>query len=523
MTHHREPIDAPGAPAAVGPYVHAVRAGNLVFCSGQLSLDPSSGELRGETFAEQARGCLDNLRAVAEAAGATLAEVPVFDGGGYVATAVAIDDARLLFVPRQAVLDVCRRHGDVALGVIAVLRYAERHWALLVWLLVGVIAWAYVTATGSPWADAKALAILAPAVALVAAVGVLALVERGLRGEGAVLALLLAGAMLWSIGLQARGASLAPRDRLGELADLGPRLQGPTLYPQFEPFAKWFLRDGAPDSLTEPYPGRRAGPLKRAGAPPRPLGASYDLDELDPAYVRRFRTIVVRRGPASRPPAIYRRVWRGRWYEAWERPADAPRRWLGSVAAGSATGPAGRPDCAAVRRLAATARRSVAQLVAAPRSRSVVWLPSQAAPLPAGWGADAGDPQTLLAFRPGAVRGTLRVAAAGEYAIWLASSLGAEVTVSVDGRDVGRARNAINPRGQYVAFGRVRLSAGAHGVVLRRGAPGLRPGTEGGSRFVGPFVLEPAGAADGPLLTVAPARAPMLCRRSLDWVDAVRR
>ncbi len=72
MSHHREPIDAPGAPAAVGPYVHAVRAGNLVFCSGQLSLDPASGELRGETFAEQARGCLDNLGTVAAAAGATL-------------------------------------------------------------------------------------------------------------------------------------------------------------------------------------------------------------------------------------------------------------------------------------------------------------------------------------------------------------------------------------------------------------------------------------------------------------------
>ncbi len=74
MSHHREPIDAPDAPAAVGPYVHAVRAGNLVFCSGQLSLDPASGELRGETFGEQARGCLDNLGAVAAAAGATLGD-----------------------------------------------------------------------------------------------------------------------------------------------------------------------------------------------------------------------------------------------------------------------------------------------------------------------------------------------------------------------------------------------------------------------------------------------------------------
>lgn len=410
----------------------------------------------------------------------------------------------------------------VALGVVAILRRAGRHWALVVWLLVNVMAWAYVTATGSPWSDAKALTIVAPAVALVAAVGALALVERGLRAEGAALALLLAGALMWSIGLQVRGASLAPRDRLGELAELGPRLQGPTLYPQFEPFAKWFLRDGAPDSLTEPYPGYRAEPLKRAGAPPRPFGASYDLDDLDPAYVGRFRTIVVRRGPGSRPPAIYRRVWRGRWYEAWERAEGAQRRWLGSVAAGAPPAPGGRPDCSALRTLAATARRSRARIVAAPRARAIAWLPATAA-LPAGWGVEGGDRSTLLAYGPGTVRGTVRVASAGEYVVWLASSLGATVTVSVDGRDVGRARNALNPRGQYVSFGRVRLGAGIHVAALRRDAPGLRPGAEGGSRRVGALVLEPAGAADRPLLTVVPERAAALCRRSLDWVDAVRR
>src|SRR5215218_2061266 len=59
MSHHREPVDAPGAPAAVGPYVHAVRAGNLVFCSGQIPHDPESREL-------------DNLASVADAAGASL-------------------------------------------------------------------------------------------------------------------------------------------------------------------------------------------------------------------------------------------------------------------------------------------------------------------------------------------------------------------------------------------------------------------------------------------------------------------
>ena len=56
-----------------------------------------------------------------ESAGATLAEVPLFDGGGYVATAIAETDARLLFLPRPALLDLCRRRPEIALGVIAVL------------------------------------------------------------------------------------------------------------------------------------------------------------------------------------------------------------------------------------------------------------------------------------------------------------------------------------------------------------------------------------------------------------------
>ena len=74
MSHHREPIDAEGAPAAVGPYVHAVRAGNLVFCSGQVAFDPATMELVGDTPAEQARQCLENLATVARAAGASLAD-----------------------------------------------------------------------------------------------------------------------------------------------------------------------------------------------------------------------------------------------------------------------------------------------------------------------------------------------------------------------------------------------------------------------------------------------------------------
>lgn len=74
MALDREAITASGAPEAIGPYSHAVRFGSLLFCSGQIPLDPATGEIVGATAAEQARQCLVNLTAVCEAAGASLAD-----------------------------------------------------------------------------------------------------------------------------------------------------------------------------------------------------------------------------------------------------------------------------------------------------------------------------------------------------------------------------------------------------------------------------------------------------------------
>jgi len=70
----REVLSVDGAPAAIGPYSHAVRTGGLLFCSGQIGVDPASGELVGDTPGEQARRCLENLEAVCSAAGSSLAD-----------------------------------------------------------------------------------------------------------------------------------------------------------------------------------------------------------------------------------------------------------------------------------------------------------------------------------------------------------------------------------------------------------------------------------------------------------------
>ena len=72
----RTPIHTDAAPAAIGPYSQATRAGNMVFFSGQIPLDPVTGELVGAgDITVQARRAFENLKAVCEAAGGTMDDI----------------------------------------------------------------------------------------------------------------------------------------------------------------------------------------------------------------------------------------------------------------------------------------------------------------------------------------------------------------------------------------------------------------------------------------------------------------
>ena len=70
----RQSVSTDAAPEAIGPYSQAIRTGSLLFCSGQVPLDPSSGELVKEDIDGQTRRCLENLSAVCEAAGGSLSD-----------------------------------------------------------------------------------------------------------------------------------------------------------------------------------------------------------------------------------------------------------------------------------------------------------------------------------------------------------------------------------------------------------------------------------------------------------------
>lgn len=71
----KEIISTDKAPGAIGPYSQAIKAGNMVFCSGQIPIDVATGEFVSDDVAEQTEQVLVNLKAVLEAAGASLESV----------------------------------------------------------------------------------------------------------------------------------------------------------------------------------------------------------------------------------------------------------------------------------------------------------------------------------------------------------------------------------------------------------------------------------------------------------------
>ena len=103
---------------------HAFEAGDA--CRGLLVVAEGAVEMRQVS----PRGREQVLHA--EGAGATLGEAPLFDGQGYIASAVAVEATRLVFVPRGVVLDLCRRHPSVALSMLEAMARRVRRFAGLV-------------------------------------------------------------------------------------------------------------------------------------------------------------------------------------------------------------------------------------------------------------------------------------------------------------------------------------------------------------------------------------------------------
>ncbi len=397
----------------------------------------------------------------------------------------------------------------------------RRSWAFL-YVVVSVIGWYYVTGNGSPWAQAKALMIVSPAVMVAIALGPVALSEAGRRVEAGLLATVVAVGVLGSNALAYHDVSLAPWSRMVELERVGHRIagQGPTLYTEFEEFGKHFLAAADPESPGEGWQRRAALAAQTTDGTPIHQGESYDLDTFTPTYVDYYRTIVLRRGPAwSRPPSIYRRVWSGRYYEIWQRASAAQSQIIAHLPLGSRTSAAAVPSCAKVGGLAARATAAGGRLAYATAPVPLVVLPPRTS-YPPRWAIDPSDPLSLIPTGPGKVQDSVAARAGGVYDIWLEGSIARPFRVYVDGAYLGTVGNELAGRGQATRAGAVSWRPGRHLITVVEGGGSLDPGNGESGRRLGPISAVPRAGRG--LAYLPPAAWHRLCGHPADWIEAVR-
>ena len=121
----KQTIQTPNAPAAIGPYSQAVRAGDLLFVSGQIPLDPKTGELVRGSISEETKKVLDNLKAIIEAAGGSLGDVvktTIFlkDMGSFAAVNEVYGTYFPQPFPARATVEVARLPRDVNVEIEAI-------------------------------------------------------------------------------------------------------------------------------------------------------------------------------------------------------------------------------------------------------------------------------------------------------------------------------------------------------------------------------------------------------------------
>ncbi len=395
-------------------------------------------------------------------------------------------------------------------------------------------------ANSTPWVLGKALAISSPALLTAALVGG-ALLLTWRRPVGVLVLLALGGGVLWSNALAYHDVLLAPRARLAELQHIGGLIagNGPTLIDDYEVYAdRHFLRSGAP---VEPAEYRSVTLPLRDGTV-LTKSAWADLDSFAPATLEPYRSIVLERSPAqSRPPSLYSLVWRGRYYELWQRPATPTVRLLRHVPFGESNtlpycgvaqnrpgapaplcsaDPAAVPSCTTIERLGASAVREHAELVAYQRPQPVVARGDQTR-WPAPWTHEPAS-RTLYPTKPGTALAQIKVYGDQDYEVWLGGSFSRGFEVSVDGHLLGRVKDELLAIGEYAPVGVVYLTPGVHVFALTYPHSDLTPGSgDNQQTSLAAISLQPLGRPATQLLSVAPARARSLCGRSLDWVEIV--
>jgi hypothetical protein len=403
--------------------------------------------------------------------------------------------------------------GLMLVAALAAFAWLVRHrsFGVLLFFVTAVATLLIVGPRIDPYAEAKLIAIAAPAVVLSAAVGVAALARHSVVAAALVGTVLLGGVMV-SNAYTYHGIQLAPTARLESLQGIAERYQGRgrVLLAENEELAKYFMRDAYAIAEFDSLSPLRAQLLAGQAT----AGLHYDLDDQALEFLEAFAWIVQRRSPAaSRPPANFRLDYENRWYRVWRRtehPEVVAHMPLQSLHESAHT-----PRCADVRAFARRAGDDE-QLMAVRREPSVELDPATM-PRTFAWANHPTVPETVAPLTPGDSSNWLRFPG-GRYRVWIRGTFGREIHARLDNREIGAAKGVDTP-GSWHGVGTVRVSRGLHIVQLHRPGGGLAPG-DGYVGALGPLAFEPLKPAR---METLPAKDwKRLCGASYDWIEIVK-
>ncbi|MDX6690827.1 MAG: hypothetical protein QOG15_2284 [Solirubrobacteraceae bacterium] len=414
-----------------------------------------------------------------------------------------------------------------ALGLLWAIR--RRAWGPLMFVAMLAITSAYLLRRGNPYADAKVLMILSPALTLLAILGAVTLWTGRWKALSALLVALLGGLFLYSNALAYRDVSYAPYDRYQELLKLNDRLdgRGPVVINEYDEFAKYFLRDVPVYSQPEWPHGYRDAPYKPDALrdPQRrpSLKTPLDTDDLTLKYLESVPFIIVRRSPlASRPPANFRRVSHGRYYDLWQRTSGL-RVLVHEPQGRNILKAPPRIDRATARAWGRRATRLHGRIGVLSRTPAPQIRP---AAIRHPWPGYPLYPGALVPAAPGRADGPIRVARSGSYRVWIEGSFARRLTLKLDGKVIGLTPRGLNNPGAYASIAVMRVPRGTHAFELSQGAGDRKqPGNRGylsSLRHVGPIIFEPVGNENVTVTQVAPSRWRRLVGLRSDWLEIIR-
>ena len=406
-----------------------------------------------------------------------------------------------------------------------------RRWGPLLLVATFVPTSLYLLHRGSTYADAKVLVIASPAVLLLAMLGAASLWAGRWRVLSALVTATLVAGVLWSTALAYHDVSLAPHARYSELLELNDELagRGPAFFGEYDELAEYFLRS-VPVYSSPRYPHLfRGAPYKPNALADRRRRPSektpIDIDDVTLDYIQSVRYAILRRGPqTSRPPANFRLVTRGTFYDVWQR--SAVPRVLAHLPLGRDVLHQAAPiSRRAAARLGRDARRRGGRLAYAPRARPPVFLATRH-PRPLRWKGFGNFPEALVSDGPSNISAPIQIPRSGRYHVWVEGSFARRIEIGLDGRPLPRTPSGLNLPGAYASLGTVSIARGRHSVSIRQRGGNLLPGTGGylsSLRHIGPIYFNPVVNEQFPVREIDPGRWRDLVGMRADWLEIVRR